>query len=71
MFGFNIDDLSSLVSRMEGVARSMANSVERMEDVADKMNPPKPLEIQLNVHLDGKKIHEAIRRYGDDERSRR
>jgi hypothetical protein len=75
MMLFNISDAAALVSRMEAVARSMANSAERMEAVADRfeaatsnIQPPyKPLEISVTTHLDGKKIADAIRLYRENE----
>lgn len=74
MLGVNLADAASLVSRMEAVARSMAESTSRMETVAEKLTEgifDSDTCVSVVVDLDDEEVHKTIQDYMKERRFRK
>jgi hypothetical protein len=76
MLGIDFDKLEDMVHRMEQVAASMDASSERVMQAAELLSEtfpsnaapvnPKNVELHTSIWLDGDKIHDAIKRFGEE-----
>jgi phage-related protein len=74
MLGFNLSDAASLVSRMEAVARSMAESAAKMEAVTEGLTNSvlyDDRKVIVTVNLDGKEVAKVIQDYTQKESARK